>query len=45
MSQHDDDDDNNIMDDLALIFGVCLALFGIALVGSLVFALVLEVLA
>jgi len=40
-----DEDDQTICDDLALIFGFFLALFLIALVGSLVFAFVLEVLA
>ena len=40
-----DDDDQTICDDLALIFGFCLALFCIALIGSLIFAFVLEVLA
>ena len=40
-----DEDDHNVMDDLVAVFVFCIALFGIGLIGSLIFAFVLEVLA
>jgi hypothetical protein len=42
---HDHDDEDNIFAELSAIFGFCLVLFGIALLGSFVFAFMLEVLA